>query len=470
MQYKIAIIGFGAGGLASLVSLYNHCNLPLQIDIFQTQNLFATGHAYQHDDNHILLNRHHKDMSIDADDPNSFTTWLSRYHPTLLLQNHGFVSRKIFGEYMQFKFNQIILSQKFTIRCINLEIKDLYQDKESYNLIATNHQQFHCYQSVILAVGHPQQINHYRLTSQNYIHTPYPTKNLKNIPTNATIGIIGTGLSAVDAALALKENHHTGKINLFNRNGLYLKPLATTNFKQNNYFNEEKILANIARHKNKLRYLLALFNLELKAQYSTNIYEVFINHNQSNQDNLQWQNLMYQSGKLFEKCWHLLNTNEQNYFYHHLHKYWQAKRVSMASPNYAKLNVLEKQNEIQFHHGLIHIKQYTKDFDFYCQSKKIKTDFAINATGAPRDVSSIPLVSNLVKNRYTTYHRHGGIDVNYDTGELKNDITCQQNLFAIGHIACGVYLFTSSMSHILDKAHKISHILLNQLLSLKEAA
>ena len=51
------------------------------------------------------------------------------------------------------------------------------------------------------------------------------------------------------------------------------------------------------------------------------------------------------------------------------------------------------------------------------------------------------------------YNRYGGISVNKDTNavEYANGKTCD-SLFAIGHMTCGTFLFSSYINHVVDRA------------------
>ena len=53
-----------------------------------------------------------------------------------------------------------------------------------------------------------------------FFRNPYPTSTMvRNIPITASVCILGTGLSAIDAVLSLVEAGHQGKIIMASRNG-----------------------------------------------------------------------------------------------------------------------------------------------------------------------------------------------------------------------------------------------------------
>lgn len=56
---------------------------------------------------------------------------------------------------------------------------------------------------------------------QGYVANPYPTRErLREIPLDAAVGIVGSGLTAVDVAVSLKARGHSGPVRLYSRSGV----------------------------------------------------------------------------------------------------------------------------------------------------------------------------------------------------------------------------------------------------------
>ncbi len=78
MAKKLALIGFGAANLCVLTQLNKHLKYnEIEIDIYSPLTgwggRFIRGLAYQEDIDKLLLNHHHKYMSIDLDAPDDFS-------------------------------------------------------------------------------------------------------------------------------------------------------------------------------------------------------------------------------------------------------------------------------------------------------------------------------------------------------------------------------------------------------------
>ena len=461
MKQRIAIIGFGAAGLAILLCLDKKAQSSITIDIFQLETLFSTGVAYQEDNNHMLMNRDYRHMSIDPYDPDSFSNWLKTYHADFLSSEQNYLPRFLFGKYMRDTFALIQQHTVLDINCIRKEIANINTEGGQYCLKTVNDEIYRQYDEVVIAIGHPEQKNHYGLHGERYINTPHPSRNLSIIPGSASVGIVGSGLSAIDATISLFTSGHRGQVYLFNRSGLCHTPNLLLKRVKNQYFTEELIRYVLPKRKRRLLFLLSAFNKELKKQYNITIHDVFTYNRLSEEDNYKWQSIMHQSSQLFEQCWHYLSDNEKHYFYKCLYKHWLSKRVSVASPNHDKITLWQQRGLLDIYSGLNGVSQAESCFHFQLKDKTLQTDFAINATGSPRDVSSVVLMHNIVNNGLTDFNQYGGITVSFETGKLIKGTHIQHHLYAIGHITCGTYLFTSHMRHILDKAKIISNAILD---------
>jgi uncharacterized NAD(P)/FAD-binding protein YdhS len=72
---------------------------------------------------------------------------------------------------------------------------------------------------VILCAGGSVHANPFDLQGRDgYVADPYPTRErLCAVPSDAAVGILGSGLAAVDVAVALKERGHAGPIRMYSR-------------------------------------------------------------------------------------------------------------------------------------------------------------------------------------------------------------------------------------------------------------
>ncbi len=209
---KVAIIGFGASGLASFYNLIKMGSKNLHIDIYDGDFSFGRGVAYSTTNFHHLLNVRAENMSIDSEDPLHFFTWLSENG-----YNYGkkdFVPRVIYGVYLQDVFRKTLklaLQKGFIVKVINEKVEDV-NEKAGYFCVKNG-----IYHDVILAKG----------VAQKAKINPYDI-DLKKFLTRDEIHIRGAGLTAIDTIFSILDRGFKGKIFLYSRSGRFILPHSLT--------------------------------------------------------------------------------------------------------------------------------------------------------------------------------------------------------------------------------------------------
>lgn len=211
---------------------------------------WGKGVAYKTQELVHILNVPAIRMGINSQDPQHFYRWLQEQpFAQKDLQPTHFVPRHWYGLYLQEQQQHAItlLEQAgYTIHRIHAEVVDLIPTHhQNYQ---QDHQQDHqphhpqntlqslqSLQSerVVLATGHlppqkPQGIHHDawktgRIIRDIWTHTQH-NLHKHNLHKDDTIVIVGTGLTAIDAALSLRAQGHTGHVHLVSRHGLLPKP------------------------------------------------------------------------------------------------------------------------------------------------------------------------------------------------------------------------------------------------------
>lgn len=204
MHNVVAIIGGGASGVlaASQVLLDRNCSVVL----FEP-GVLGRGMAYDTRCSRHLLNVPAFNMSAYADDPSHFLRWLEERYAGRYGQT-SFVPRSIYGEYL----GEIasMLSREYGRRFTHVRaaVEDITQTNDGITLYCSNGTSIEA-DSAILATGHSKRTRASALIqAPRYqgIHEP--------------VVILGSGLTAIDAILSLRENGHRGSITLISTRGL----------------------------------------------------------------------------------------------------------------------------------------------------------------------------------------------------------------------------------------------------------
>jgi uncharacterized NAD(P)/FAD-binding protein YdhS len=104
---RIAVVGVGASGLATSLSLTEHAPAALDLTLFDPRfkdpDQSGRGHPYQHDPIAPLLNAPTGMMSIRVGDDCDFTRWVQHNGA----QPDEFVPRPDFGAYLSETLNSL---------------------------------------------------------------------------------------------------------------------------------------------------------------------------------------------------------------------------------------------------------------------------------------------------------------------------------------------------------------------------
>lgn len=207
----VVIIGGGASGV--LMAAHLLCLPPgdIHVTIIERAKLLGCGIAYGTDDPDHLLNTRVSQMSAFPDDPSHFERWLNGND--ILVTGEGFVDRRTYGRYLASLLAPWSShAEDNRLHCIR---------GECLRLIETAH-------GVVAELDTGQTISADRaVLATGHAVPAAPVPPLRGAwdfrpPHNAdaTVAIIGTGLSMVDHVATLLSAGHRGPIWCLSRRGL----------------------------------------------------------------------------------------------------------------------------------------------------------------------------------------------------------------------------------------------------------
>lgn len=309
-QNKLAIIGFGASGLLTffhLVKNFPKNSAELTIDIFEksTQQL-ARGIAYSTKNPNHLLNVVAQGMGA-SEDRQDFFDWLQKTHPNY--QKNDFVSRKIFGDYLQHLLGlalEIAAEKKISCRFFEKEISEIFYENQKFKIAGESYN--HC----VLATGTPLK---------------NPEKNFWNIDISkhlaaAEIHLIGCGLTAFDAAISLHDLGFSGKIFMHSRT----KKLP----QMHELFTQEKIFESPLS--------LADSNLPLS--------QIFKKFKKNCQNSICWRKTFDVFRPLTQRFWSALSLEKKQRFMRHCFRTWNTHRHRCPQNQFAIISKMIAEEKI----------------------------------------------------------------------------------------------------------------------------
>ena len=196
---------------------------PLRLVVFERTGKLGAGAAFSTEYDSHLLNVTAGSMSAFADDPEQFVRWLnSKGHPGAADE---FVPRKLYRAYLRdvlwSRANSNMSGHVLEVR--QDAVVDIAATASGAHVLPAHSEMVRA-EAVVLAPGIVSPRFPSGLIANGAegrcVTDPWNATALTSIDRNASVTIMGTGLSAIDVLLALQENGHRGPVHAISRHGL----------------------------------------------------------------------------------------------------------------------------------------------------------------------------------------------------------------------------------------------------------
>jgi uncharacterized NAD(P)/FAD-binding protein YdhS len=223
---RIAIVGLGTAGACVLDSLgqaLGHRS-DVTLTLYDPAAEPWVGRVFQPDSDCILANAPVSAMSIRYGDNAHVARWLIR-HGELEPDHSGetFLPRAVYGRYIADHSTRLVGELRrrgWRVEFVRSRAASLERTRSGYTVGTSERRDEHDY--VILCAGGSVLGDPFGLDAhEGYVADPYPTRErLCDIPAGAAVGIVGSGLTAVDVAVALHARGHAGPVRMYSRSGV----------------------------------------------------------------------------------------------------------------------------------------------------------------------------------------------------------------------------------------------------------
>ncbi|HEY6449484.1 MAG TPA: FAD/NAD(P)-binding protein [Candidatus Cybelea sp.] len=212
IELDVAIVGGGFSGCAVAANLARLAAPDFSLGLFEPDEL-GRGAAYGTRHREHLLNTRAHLMSLYSDDPYHFVRWLgSRGGPM------DFVSRRLYGQYIGENARHAFERPRFA-RVRDRVAALQHRDPNGFVIETCSGSRFGA-RAVVLATGNPlpneeflpPEIRHH----PGYVADPW---RFDYRIVGGEVLVIGSGLTALDVLVALKECGHRGAVHVLSRRG-----------------------------------------------------------------------------------------------------------------------------------------------------------------------------------------------------------------------------------------------------------
>ncbi len=450
---KITIIGSGATGTLLAINLIKHNdNQPIEINLVDKKGRIGRGVAYSTATDYHLLNVPAGKMGAFPDDLEHFYRWLTAKDYDFF--PNDFVPRKFYGAYLRETLFEALKNKRpnVSVNLLDDEAVDVLVDDARAQVILNSGEILYS-DKVILAFGnflppHPRSENQSFTESEKYFQNPWGAKIHYKIEPGDDVFIIGTGLTAIDTVLSLRNKRHTGKIYLFSTRGLL--PAV-----------------------HELGFVYPSFEAELSSQTRiTDLLKIVRRHiDKAEKQNSNWRAVIDSLRPHAQAIWLNLPVTEKLYFMQHLSRYWNVARHRMP-PEWAEiLAQLQATNQLQILKGrLKNIESNSNEkFDVVFSTdgaeNNLSVDAIVNCIGSESNFSKVDssFVKNLIgRGLIKPDVLKLGIDATPDGKTIAKDGTISDKIFTVGTALKGILWESTAMPEIRAQANHLALFLLDE--------
>ena len=376
---KIAIIGFGFCGKMLFANLVRS-EKKYKILIFDEAPQSLSSVAFASFSPHYILNVPASKMNaFTQNDEKNFCQFLKKNHPEILekITHYGFAPRQIYGQYLQ-----EILDESFTlVKKNNIEVELIKQEVisvegESEFLITTKNNQKFCADEVALATSFKQSNLPWKIDDKNVVAKLWNQNSLafhQKKFTDETICLIGSGLTAVDVIVGLKNKNFRGKIFVVSRRG---------NFPQKHFAtqNQDLDFISTADAKKGVLFLCQKVRQFLRANPQFDLRHVVDSVRSKTPE--MWNNFDQKNKKLFMR----------------LFGYWNIFRHRAPISSIEIIEEMIASNQLEIKKGGV-VNLFKKGEKIIVQGKgeEFETDYLVNCLGFEFNAKKYPLLNQMIE-------------------------------------------------------------------------
>ncbi|UKE47117.1 FAD/NAD(P)-binding protein [Xanthomonas cerealis] len=330
----IAIVGGGAAGTLVALHLLQRTTRALRLQLIEPQAALAQGVAYATPCAEHVLNVPVGRMSAFAEVPDDFLDWLQQQALYPALQRaalaQAYVQRRHYAGYLRARLAQALAASPAQLQWRQQRVLALDRSERGQTLQLQGGTALRAC-ATVLALGNSLRPlpargagslpAHVRVDAWNY-------EQLRAIPRESTVCIVGAGLSMADSVLTLLANAHRGPVHVISRHALLPLPHAEHAGHAAADFDPQPLLALPLRQR-----LHALRRHAAAAQAR----------------GLPWQSVMERLRPLDQALWQSLSATEQRRFLRHAVRHWDAHRHRIAAPVFAQLQAMRRVGQLRVH-------------------------------------------------------------------------------------------------------------------------
>lgn len=416
----VAIVGAGFSGTLQAINLLRHGG-PRATLIERRDDHLARGVAYSACHPLHLLNVRAANMSALPDDPDHFVRWLAARGAG---GAGSFASRAVYGSYLAELLDAARQAGGDRLTIVRGEATDLVEDGQGVRIRLADGGRIDA-DAAVLALGNlpphaPPGLAVERLPQDVYAGDPWASDIADGLGDGDRVLLLGTGLTAIDAALLLDARGFGGIMIAMSRRGLVPRPHRPA---------ARRAPERLERPPAMLSRLVA----DVRGRAET----------------LGWRDAVDELRPMTQAMWQGAGAAERGRFLRHLRPYWDVHRHRLAPEVAGRIDALRAAGRLRFIAGKTQAVTAAGDgaaLDWRPRggsaTERMPVRRIVNCTGPQGDLlrSTEPLLVNLLAaGRIRADVLRLGLDVDSQSRAVDGGGRVSDRLFAIGPMTRGGY-------------------------------
>jgi uncharacterized NAD(P)/FAD-binding protein YdhS len=449
----VAIVGGGASGTLVAVHLLRRVGGP-RVVLIDPAAAPGLGLAYSTPYPSHLLNVPCANLSAFPEQPLHFRDW-ARAHLDPTVTGAAYLPRRNFGHYLQSVLAETLqpaeAAARFTYR--RATVSGMHLRAEGAELLLNDSTSLAA-DFVVLALGNPPprglaaHVPGAQLHPAHCFDSAWAPGALAPVPHPEAVLLVGSGLTAIDAVLALQEHGFTGQFHLLSRHGHlpqahargWIEPVAP--------FPSGELPTTVRR-------LVALVRRAA---------------DRDQEAGGDWRAVVDGLRPITNALWRTFSARERRRFQRHLRSLWEVHRHRMAPEVAGAIERLRDEGRLQVHAGrltVLHATEAAVRVSFAERDTRalrhLEVGRVLNCTGPARDYLTLvnPLTRALFQQGLLATDPLGdGLHTDADGELLRPDGSNSGRLFTLGPPRSGALLETTAIPEIRDQAPALAARLL----------
>lgn len=482
--YRLLQVGCGPTGTSLLRQLLPRlaaAHVPVRYEVADPGAL-AAGLAFSTRYDLHLLNVRADRMSLDPEDPGEFSRWRTGRAAVWATDFadpaagwHDYPPRRLFGAYARGVLDDVLRAARARGQDVVLTPDEVVAARQ-----AGPRGRWRCrfasgrvaeYDRVVLCLGHLPQARYARFEGgRAFLRDPWGGVP---VPSGAAVGVIGTRLTGIDTALALRERGHRGRVILGSRSGL----LPSVKGRICGYQLGEIPGFAAQRRTATLGEVALAVRREVEAAEAIPVeWDSVLHPPPSSADTLRadlavaesgqvitWQSVLAAIVPWVPRLWRLLDGPGRETFMTSYVGLWAGRIASFPAITARRLLEMMECGQLAVRHGLAAVDHAGRGYRMRFADGDESVDAVVNATGpgfGRESLNAVALTRDLLGSAAAVPHPYGGIVVDEHTFEAVGPHgAVTRGLHALGDLTRGVWLATNAVENTVRQTVTLAEVL-----------